>query len=66
MNGKIVGAVIGKRIADRHGEGGRGMIYGALAPALARRAFGPFGLMLAGGYVAKKIYDSRKGRRAEV
>jgi hypothetical protein len=39
------------------------MIVGALAPALARRAFGPLGLVLAGGYVAKKIYDGRKGRR---
>ncbi len=62
MIGKIAGAFIGKRIADRYGTGGRGMIYGALAPALARRAFGPLGLMLAGGYVAKKVYDGRKRR----
>ncbi len=62
MIGKIAGAFIGKRIADRFGTGGRGMIYGALAPALARRAFGPLGLMLAGGYVAKKVYDGRKRR----
>lgn len=63
MIGKIVGAVIGKRIADRYGSGGRGMIYGALAPAIARRAFGPLGLVVAGGYVAKKIYDRNRTRK---
>ena len=62
MLGRIAGAVIGKRIADRYGSGGRGLIIGALAPALARRAFGPLGLALAGGYVAKKVYDNRKRR----
>jgi len=63
MIGKIAGAIIGKKVADRYGTGGRGMIVGALAPALAKRAFGPLGLLLAGGYVAKKIYNGRKGRR---
>jgi hypothetical protein len=63
MIGKIVGAMIGKRVADRYGSGGRGMIYGALAPALARRAFGPLGLAVAGGYLAKKVFDKRRGRR---
>ena len=31
---------------------------------IMRRAFGPLGLALAGGYVAKKYYDSRRGRPA--
>jgi hypothetical protein len=62
MLGRIAGAIIGKKVADRYGSGGRGLIIGALAPALARRAFGPLGLALAGGYVAKKVYDSRKRR----
>jgi len=61
MIGKIAGALIGKKIADRYGTGGRGMIAGAIAPILVRRAFGPLGLALAGGYVAKKVYD--RGRR---
>lgn len=64
MIGKIVGAVIGKRIAGRYNEGLRGAVIGAAAPAIARRAFGPLGLALAGGYFAKKLYDSRKGRRS--
>jgi hypothetical protein len=66
MIGRIASAIIGKKIADRYGTGGRGMIIGALAPMIARRAFGPLGLALAGGYVAKKVYDGRKRRtRAE-
>lgn len=62
MIGKIIGAAVGKKVADRYGEGGRGMIIGAVAPMLVRRAFGPLGLALAGGYVAKKIYDRSKRR----
>ena len=62
MIGKIAGAFLGKKIADRYGTGGKGMIIGALAPAVARRAFGPLGLALAGGYVAKKAYDRSKRR----
>ena len=34
----------------------------ALAPMVARRAFGPLGLALAGGWAAKKYYDTRKLR----
>lgn len=63
MIGKIIGAVVGERIARRTGGGTRGLLVGALAPALARRAFGPLGLAIAGGYAAKKIYDSQKKRR---
>ncbi|HEV2079792.1 MAG TPA: hypothetical protein VGR19_07850 [Allosphingosinicella sp.] len=61
MIGKIVGAAIGKKVAGRYG-GGKGMLLGALAPMVARRAFGPLGLALAGGWAAKKYYDSRKLR----
>ncbi len=61
MIGKIIGAVVGQRLARR--SGARGAIAGALVPIVARRAFGPLGLALAGGYAAKKVYDSRKRRR---
>ncbi|HEX8222924.1 MAG TPA: hypothetical protein VF605_03810 [Allosphingosinicella sp.] len=64
MIGKMIGAAIGKRVAGRYGSGARGMIIGALAPAIARRAFGPLGLAIGGGYLAKKYYDGRKARRA--
>ncbi len=62
MIGKIAGAIIGKKVAGRYGNGTRGAILGAVAPMVARRAFGPLGLVLAGGYAAKKIYDAQKGR----
>lgn len=61
MIGKIVGAVVGRRLAGRYG-GSKGMLLGALAPMVARRAFGPLGLAIAGGWAAKKYYDSRKLR----
>jgi hypothetical protein len=62
MIGKIIGAVVGQRVAGR--SGARGAVAGALVPIVARRAFGPLGLALAGGYAAKKIYDGRKRRRS--
>ncbi len=62
MIGKIIGAAIGKRVAERYNSGGKGLIIGALAPVVARRAFGPLGLVIGGGYLAKKLYDKRKRR----
>jgi hypothetical protein len=61
MLGKIIGAAIGKKVAGRH-SGARGMVIGALVPFIARRAFGPLGLAVGGGYLAKKYYDKRKNR----
>jgi hypothetical protein len=62
MIGKLVGAAVGRRLAGRN-TGGRGLLIGALAPVVARRAFGPLGLVLAGGYVAKKVWDRRQRGR---
>lgn len=62
MLGKIIGAVVGERIAHRYGTGARGAVIGAMAPVVVRRLFGPLGLALAGGYAAKKYYDHRKAR----
>jgi hypothetical protein len=64
MIGKLIGAAVGRRIAGRS-EGGRGLLIGALAPVIAKRAFGPLGLALAGGYVAKKIWDRRQRGRTQ-
>jgi len=61
MFGKILGAMIGEKIAGRN-RGAKGAILGMAAPIIARRAFGPLGLALGGAYVAKKVYDKRKGR----
>jgi hypothetical protein len=58
MIGKIIGAAVGRRVAGRY-NGGTGLLIGALAPAIARRAFGPLGLAVGGAYVAKKLWDRR-------
>lgn len=63
MIGKIAGAVIGNKLASRYGSGTRGAIAGAIVPMVMRRAFGPLGLALAGGYAAKKLYDAQKNKR---
>ena len=63
MIGKIAGAAIGRRLAGRYG-GTRGMFLGALAPVVAKRAFGPLGLAVGGAWVAKKLWDRRRASRA--
>ena len=63
MIGRMIGAMIGKKMAGRY-SGTRGLVLGALAPTIARRAFGPLGLAIGGGYLAKKLYDGHRARRA--
>jgi hypothetical protein len=59
MIGKMIGAAVGRKVAGRYG-GTKGMLLGFLAPVVAKRMFGPLGLAIAGGYVAKKYYDGLK------
>jgi len=63
MIGKIAGAALGRKLAGRY-DGTRGMLLGALAPVVARRAFGPLGLAVGGAWVAKKLWDRRRAARA--
>ena len=63
MIGKIIGAALGRRVAGRY-QGGKGMLIGAAAPWLLRRAFTPLGVAAMGAYGAKKVYDRRRARRA--
>ncbi len=63
MIGKLIGAGIGRRIAGRQ-EGMKGMLLGAAAPWLLRRAFTPLGVAALGAYGAKKLWDRRRARRA--
>ena len=64
MLGKIIGALVGREIDRRDGRGGlKGAALGALSVGAMRR-LGPLGLILGGGYVAKKAYDRRKNERA--
>jgi hypothetical protein len=62
MLGKLVGALIGRRIAGRN-SGAKGAILGYGAAALARRGLGPLAAAAAFGWGAKKLYE-RRGRRS--
>ena len=61
MLGKIVGAIIGEKVAGRN-SGAKGAILGAGVAAVARRGFGPLAGAMAVGWGAKKLWDWRKGR----
>jgi hypothetical protein len=64
MIGKVIGALLGREIDRRDGRGGvKGAVFGAAAAGALRRT-GPLGLAIAGGYVAKKMMDRRRARRA--
>lgn len=61
MIGRIVGALVGREIDRRDGQGGlKGAALGALAVGGLRR-MGPLGLLIGAGYVAKKALDRRRG-----
>ncbi|SEN37883.1 hypothetical protein SAMN05192583_2661 [Sphingomonas gellani] len=63
MIGKVIGALVGRELDRCEGGGGaRGALVGALAVGAMRR-MGPLGLLLGGGYVAKKAYDRRREAR---
>ena len=68
MFGKILGAVAGKQIADHSAgvSGPTGMIAGALAGSVLRRASIPALIAItAGGYAYKKWSDKREAERAK-
>ena len=59
----IIGALVGREIDRRDGSGGaKGAVIGMVAMGVLRR-MGPLGLILGGGYVAKKAYDRRRATR---
>ena len=63
MIGRIIGALVGREIERRDGRGGlKGAAIGALSMGAMRR-MGPLGMLIGGGYVAKKAYDRRKQSR---
>ena len=64
MIGKVIGALVGRELDRRDGSGGaKGAILG-MAAASALRRMGPLGMVIGGGYVAKKAYDRyRESRR---
>jgi len=63
MIGKILGAIVGERIAGRNNKL-TGALVGAAVPAIARRGLGTLAIVAAAGWGAKKLLDRRRGRRA--
>jgi len=62
MIGKVIGALVGRRIDQRDGEGGlKGAVLGAATAGVLRR-LGPVGLALGGLYMAKRAYDRTRTR----
>ena len=63
MFGKVIGALLGRELDRRDGSGGaKGALLG-YAAAGAMRRMGPLGLLIGGGYVAKKAMDRRRAAR---
>ena len=64
MIGRIVSALVGREMGRRDGSGGAsGAVKGVVAMGIMRR-MGPLGMILGGGYAAKKAYDRNKARKA--
>lgn len=62
----ILGALVGRELDQRDGKGGaKGALLGIVATRVVTR-MGPLGLLLSGGYVAKKAYDRHKAAKAGV
>jgi uncharacterized membrane protein YebE (DUF533 family) len=60
----IIGALLGRELDRRDGAGGaKGALVGALATRAVTR-MGPLGMLLGGGYVAKKAYDRHRAGKA--
>ncbi|MCK8456694.1 MULTISPECIES: hypothetical protein [Sphingomonas] len=63
MIGRIISALVGREMGRRNGSGGAsGAVKGVVAMGLMRR-MGPLGMILGGGYAAKKAYDRNKARK---
>lgn len=63
MIGKLIRAEVGRRVGERvagkHG-GLRGALLGVAAPMVLRRMSARTGLLLAGAYAAKKLWDRKR------
>jgi hypothetical protein len=63
MIGKLIRAEVGRRVAGRvagTGNGMRGALIGVAAPFLLKRISTRTGLVIAGAYAAKKLYDKKR------
>ena len=59
----IIGALVGRELDRRDGSGGlKGAATGMIAARMLSR-MGPIGMVLGGGYVAKKAYDRHRASK---
>lgn len=66
MFGKVIGALLGREIDRRDGRGGfKGAVLGAAAAGGLRRT-GSIGMLLAGGYVARKMLQRRRAAKTSL
>ena len=63
MFGKLIGALIGSKLAGSRSSA-KGALIGAGVAAIARRGLGPLGLALGAGWAAKKMYEKRQASRS--
>ena len=61
MIGKILGAIVGKKLAGPN-SGLKGALVGAAVPAIARRGLGTLAVVGAAAWGAKKLLDRRRKR----
>ena len=64
MIGRIISALVGREMGRRSGGSGgtSGAVKGVVAMSVLRR-MGPLGMILGGGYAAKKAYDRNRARK---
>ncbi len=62
MIGRIISALVGREMGRRSG-GTSGAVKGVVAMSVLRR-MGPLGMILGGGYAAKKAYDRNRARKS--
>ena len=63
MLGKILGAVVGEKLAGRN-QKLTGALVGAAVPVIARRGLGTLALVGAAAWGAKKLIARSRGRKA--
>jgi hypothetical protein len=61
MLGKILGAIVGEKIAGRNRKL-TGALVGAAVPVVARRGLAPVAVVLAAGWGVKKLLERRRAR----
>lgn len=66
MIGKVIGALVGREIDRRDGEGGvKGAVLGAAAVPLMAR-LGTLGMLAGGIFLAKRAFDRRKAAKSGI